>query len=76
MDGFFYCSIVLLNNCKICNLSLTYLLMHPFDLKFTYIHIFHIDNFYIFFTYLQLHLHTNIFVHTTRLLLIVSMNKL
>jgi hypothetical protein len=26
---FFYCSIVLLNNYKICNLSLTYLFMHP-----------------------------------------------
>ena len=55
--------------------------MHPFDIKFTYVHIFHIDNFYFFlhidiffffFTYLELYLHIYIFVHTTRLLLIVS----
>ena len=73
---FFSCSIVLSNNYKIYNLSLTYLFMHPFDIKFTNIHIFHIDNFYFFCTYLQLYLHTYIFVHTTRLLLIAPMNKL
>ena len=70
---FFYCSIVLLNNYKICNLSLTYLFMHPI---YIYSYFSYWQFLYIFFTYLQLYLHTYIFVHTTRLLLIVSMNQL
>ena len=47
------------NKYKIYNLSLTYLFKHPFDIKFTYLHIYIF--FYIltilFFTYLQLYLH-------------------
>jgi hypothetical protein len=53
---FFYCSIVLLNNYKICNLSLTYLFMHPIYI-YSYFSYWHFLYFFYIFTIIFTYIH-------------------